>query len=432
VANSMESTVIKANKTYFGVPWVGAGGCLLVWPLAKLGRIPTSPPLITSTAPIADFEFSPFDDRLLVTGADDCHVKIWKIPETGLTENMVNCNGELVGHQKRVYTVNFHPTASNVVVTSGGDQTAFLWDLNKCQMKQDLVGFSEVVQSVSFKGDGSLLVTTARDRLVRVFDPRAKKQAILTSKGHEGLKGSKAVWLGNRDRIFTVGASKGSERQFFVYETRNFTTPIHTVNVDIGAGLLLPFYDADTGIMFLGGKGDGAIKAYELLEDTPYSYPLSDYQTTDPQNGLAMLPKTACNVRNIEIARFLKLTKSQVQPVIFTLPRNKTEFFQDDIYVPTADGNPAMTADEWFSGQNKAVNVVSLQPADMIPLSQAPKEKKVKKKSQLLVAQQQQENYVASRDETVDALHNKVLAFKESTGGLPQDKKQGVEAVEWE
>jgi len=434
VATSMEYSIIKANKSSFGVPWVGAGGCLLVWPLSKIGRIPTNPPLFTGhTAPITDFEFSPFDDNLVVTGSDDCHVKVWKVPESGLTENIATPNGELVGHQKRVNTVNFHPTASNVVVTCAGDQTAIIWDLNKCQLKQDLVGFSEYVQSVSFKGDGTLLVTTARDKIVRVFDPRAKKQAILTTNGHEGSKGSKAVWLGNKDRIFTVGVSKASERQFFLYDTRNITTPVYSVNIDAGAGFLLPFYDADTGIMFLGGKGDSSIKAYELIDDAPYAYPLSNYQATDPQVGLAMLPKSVCNIRNIEVARFLKLTKTQVQPIIFSVPRNKTEFFQDDIFVPTPDGNPAMTADEWFSGKNTAVNLLNLQPADMVALSQAPKEKRAKKKSQYFAAAQQQESYVASRDETVDALHSKVLAFKEGSGGaLPQDKVQGVEAVEWD
>jgi len=37
----------------------------------------------------------------------------------------------LKGHTRRVPTVDFHPTANNVVVTSSGDNTVRLWDIEK-------------------------------------------------------------------------------------------------------------------------------------------------------------------------------------------------------------------------------------------------------------------------------------------------------------
>ena len=33
---------------------------------------------------VTDFDFSPFHDDLLATGAEDCHVKLWTIPEGGV------------------------------------------------------------------------------------------------------------------------------------------------------------------------------------------------------------------------------------------------------------------------------------------------------------------------------------------------------------
>ena len=39
--------------------------------------------------------------------------------------------------------------------------------------------------------------------------------------------------------------------------------------------------------------------------------------------GLTFLPKTACDVREVEVARGLILTKTTIEPVAFTVPRVK-------------------------------------------------------------------------------------------------------------
>ena len=40
--------------------------------------------------------------------------QLWKVPESGLKENMTNCDQDMYAHKKRVTTVRFHPTASGV------------------------------------------------------------------------------------------------------------------------------------------------------------------------------------------------------------------------------------------------------------------------------------------------------------------------------
>lgn len=66
---------------------------------------------------LSDFEFSPFDDALLATSADDAHIKLWKIPQDGLTENLSSPQSDLSGHKKSVDVVVFHPTANNVLAS---------------------------------------------------------------------------------------------------------------------------------------------------------------------------------------------------------------------------------------------------------------------------------------------------------------------------
>jgi coronin-1B/1C/6 len=41
-----------------------------------------------------------------------------------------------------------------------------------------------------------------------MFDPRAGVEAVRTVDGHGGIKGSRVVWAGDRDRIITTGVSR--------------------------------------------------------------------------------------------------------------------------------------------------------------------------------------------------------------------------------
>ena len=46
-------------------------------------------------------------------------VKIWQIPEDGLKESLNTPIVDLVYHQRRVGLIEWHPTASNILISSG-------------------------------------------------------------------------------------------------------------------------------------------------------------------------------------------------------------------------------------------------------------------------------------------------------------------------
>ena len=53
-------------------------------------------PLIKGHArPVVDFNFSPFNDSLLATASEDGTVKLWSIPEEGITKDVIKADGEL-------------------------------------------------------------------------------------------------------------------------------------------------------------------------------------------------------------------------------------------------------------------------------------------------------------------------------------------------
>jgi len=75
--------------------------------------------------------------------------------------------------------------------------------------------------------------------------------------------------------------------------------------------------------------------------------------------------------------RILRVSKSGVsghciEPIQVTVPRTRMEFFQDDVYPATRSNVPALQSEEWFSGQTKLPELVSLQPQGMKKLSEAP------------------------------------------------------------
>ncbi len=50
-----------------------------------------------------------------------------------------------------------------------------LWDVEKGVEKQEITGHMEIIQSVAWNYNGTLVATTCRDKKLRVFDVRSNK-----------------------------------------------------------------------------------------------------------------------------------------------------------------------------------------------------------------------------------------------------------------
>jgi coronin-1B/1C/6 len=95
-------------------------------------RFESDLPLIKGHAgPIIDFEFSPFNDYLLATASEDASVKLWIVPEEGVTTDITDCDAELRGHAKKLILTRFHPTADYTLATAGADMTMRIWDVTQ-------------------------------------------------------------------------------------------------------------------------------------------------------------------------------------------------------------------------------------------------------------------------------------------------------------
>jgi len=330
---------------------------------------------------------------------------------------------------RRVTTVDFHPVAGNVLITSSGDNTMRMWDIQKGSEVLKVEGHTDMFQSISWNWNGSVAATSCKDKQLRLIDPRTG-QILSSTVAHDGPKGFKVTWMGNKDRLCTAGQGKTSDRQVSVWDTRKLTTPLNTLSVDNGSGLFTPYYD-DTGVLFLAGKGDGNIKMFELEDADPYIHYLTEYSSTIPSQGVAFMHKTSCNIKEAEILKVIRLTTDYAETLSFTVPRTRLDLFQDDIFPMTRDKKAALSSDEWFKGQNKDPVMVNLQPSGMEKLSENQLEKKGPKYSAQDEIGFEDEGKI--KEKVLGAYFQKVGKFKEGENQvLKQDKMEGAESSEWE
>jgi WD40 repeat protein len=257
-----ESNFIKSNGMFTAIPWkTRGGGVLSVVNAYDYKRLDPSIPLLRGHAgPLPDFEFAPFNPNLLCTASEDGLIKMWLIPEGGLTQDTEDCDGELAGHTKKLTIIKFHPSADYTLASCAADNTVKIWDVSQ-QTPVHSFETAQASTSLEWSANGSLLGTVTKGKQVICYDPRKEGEA-LSGPSHEGARQQKMVWAGDNETIITTGFSKTSERQFAVYDIKNMSEPLEMRRLDDSPGVAFPFFDADHKVFYVAGKGEIAINYY--------------------------------------------------------------------------------------------------------------------------------------------------------------------------
>jgi WD40 repeat protein len=66
----------------------------------------------------------------LATASEDGSIKLWVIPEEGITQDVMDCDGELRGHSRKLILTKFHPSSDYTLASSGADCTVRIWDIS--------------------------------------------------------------------------------------------------------------------------------------------------------------------------------------------------------------------------------------------------------------------------------------------------------------
>ncbi|XP_049717146.1 coronin-6 isoform X2 [Loxodonta africana] len=345
----------------------GGGGAFIVLTLAKTGRVDKNYPLVTGhTAPVLDIDWCPHNDNVIASASDDTTIMVWQIPDYTPVRNITEPIITLEGHSKRVGIITWHPTARNVLLSAGGDNLIIIWNVGTGEVLLSLDDMHpDVIHSVCWNSNGSLLATTCKDKTLRIIDPRKGQVVAERARPHEGARPLRAVFTAD-GKLLSTGFSRMSERQLALWDPNHFEEPVALQEMDTSNGVLLPFYDPDSSIVYLCGKGDSSIRYFEITDEPPFVHYLNTFSSKEPQRGMGFMPKRGLDVSKCEIARFYKLHERKCEPIIMTVPR-KSDLFQDDLYPDTPGPEPALEADEWMSGQDAEPVLISLRDGYVPP-----------------------------------------------------------------
>ncbi|XP_040297752.1 coronin-7-like isoform X1 [Bufo bufo] len=425
-----ESDGFCVNHQRLALPLAVAGGQVAVLELSQTGRLPDTLPTVQNSVSVTDLTWDPFNPHRLVTGGEDGRIRIWAIPRDGLKETLTEPQIILAAHNERIYTVRFHPCASDILVSSSYDLTLRVWNLKTGKNVLTLQGHDDQIFSLAWSPDGKYLATCCKDQRIRVYEPRVSTQPKQEGAGPDGARGARILWVCDGKYLLVSGFDSGSDRQLTLHSIQDLSLgPIATISIDVSPSTLIPYYDPDTGLLLLTGKGDTRVFLYEVIPESPYFLECNSFISSEPHKGFQYLRKVDCTVPEVEILRAIRLCSNSVEPVAFRVPRVKKEFFQDDVFPPTrVTWEPALTAEEWLSGKDKQQRSINLCPEGMIPVSQAPKEVPTKKYVPSSVYLQEKTDE-QKKEELLNAM---VAKLGNRDDPLPQDAFEGVDEDEWD
>lgn len=187
-----------------------------------------------------------------------------------------------------------------------------MWNVGNGEALLEIAGHPDQIFSIGFNYDGSQFVTTCKDKKIRIIDSHTG-EVLKEGVGHEGVKPQRAIFLKD-GRIFTTGFTKRSERLYALRDPNNLSDPIVQEELDTSNGVLFPLYDEDSGLLYLAGKGDCAIRYYEINFEAPFVHYINTYTTSEPQRAIGWMSKRGINSNENEISRlvfsFLKIHES--------------------------------------------------------------------------------------------------------------------------
>ncbi|KAJ0172788.1 hypothetical protein K1T71_011927 [Dendrolimus kikuchii] len=418
---SNECNGFYGNGIRCAVPLSGGGGRVGIVEL-PIGAAPhskalpthpagTHPPALLHPATLQDWVFDPFRDERLMVACDDGQVREWIIPENGLTESTNEPARTFSAHPDKIYIIRFHPTASDLLTTAAHDHTIKIWDLS---------------------------VETPR---AEVYKPRSSADPIRTGPGPAGSRGARIVWALNGTHLVVTGFDKVSERQILLYKATDLSSPLCTVGLDVSPAILQTYLDHDSGTIFLTGRGDSTIYCYEVTCEPPYLCALSHHRSATLHQGICFLQKNLVAVEKVEFARALRLTNGNIEPLSFTVPRIKSELFQDDLFPPTLVTWEAwLSGAEWLAGKVVAPRTVSMQPPGMDSLSSQNAASPVSREPVPTKPQPQKQkpDLIKSHIPPMDAKEKQDSIMKSMSAKvtmdlkLEQDSMEGVDESEWD
>ncbi|KAG1500109.1 hypothetical protein G6F52_012591 [Rhizopus delemar] len=137
------------------------------------------------------------DDRHILTSSGDMTCFLWDI-DAGVKTH------EFTDHQGDVMSVSISPTDPNLFVSGACDSTAKIWDIRSRKCVQSFMGHESDINSVQFFPSGTAIGTGSDDASCRLFDLRADRELNTYAK-EDLLHGVTSIGFSTSGRLLFGG-----------------------------------------------------------------------------------------------------------------------------------------------------------------------------------------------------------------------------------
>jgi len=346
---STEGNKMAINNKFMALSWnYDRGGIAIFDPNEYSYGKPDQKLLKGHKGKIFDIKFSPFFTDLLASASEDCTVKLWKIPEEGLKEDITSDAQTYTGHKRKVSLVAFNPLVSDAVASTSVDYSIQVWNMIKAET-YSLCKISDHPTSLDWNENGSLVGATDSAKKITIFDPRDNK-VVFSHQVSDG-RNPKFVWTGN-DTFAYVGFCKKNEREFKHFDIRKLeNNELCRVKIDEQVSLITPYFDHESRLLYTVGKGEANVNVFDFNETVPYR--CLNYSTGNPASSFCMIDRRNVDYNKNELDRMAKWTVfNEIMYVSFYVLRREVKY-EPSLYPHLPSYDPAMTYDEWISGENK-------------------------------------------------------------------------------
>ena len=138
--------------------------------------------------------------RHLAIGFSDHSIKILDLA------NEYQPIGNLTGHANSVFALRYSPD-EKILVSGARDAHLKFWSVDPYALSEDIVAHMYAINYLSFKEDGSMLVTCSMDKSIKVWDTEERKLLKVIDKarnaGH-GTSINKVVWSSYTQEVISV------------------------------------------------------------------------------------------------------------------------------------------------------------------------------------------------------------------------------------
>eukprot|EP00271_Cylindrocystis_brebissonii_P011030 TRINITY_DN27708_c0_g1_i1.p2 TRINITY_DN27708_c0_g1~~TRINITY_DN27708_c0_g1_i1.p2 ORF type:complete len:355 (+),score=54.75 TRINITY_DN27708_c0_g1_i1:103-1065(+) len=137
-------------------------GTLRLWDLS-LGT--STKTFVDHSRDVLSVAFS-VDNRQIVSGSRDKTIKLWNT--LGVCKYTIQ---DRDAHQGWVSCVRFSPVNTHPIIVSGGwDKVVKVWNLTNCKLRNNLVGHTGYINTVTVSPDGSLCASGGKDGVAMLWD----------------------------------------------------------------------------------------------------------------------------------------------------------------------------------------------------------------------------------------------------------------------